>query len=319
MSGSIAIKTRTSQNQTTILEFFILGFQAHHSIRVVLFTTFLFTYILTLSGNLLIIVLMLFSKPLQSPMYYFLCNLSFSEILFTTNISPNMLNTLLRNGTTISITGCFTQFFLFGCFAATESFLLTVMSYDRFLAICNPLHYASIMDCRYCLYLSLSCWAAAFLIMSISLSFLSRVHFCDKDTIDHFFCDFAPILELSCSDTSTVQMVVSLLSSSATLFPFLFIIGTYGCIIRSILCIQSVKGKKKAFSTCSSHLGVISTYYTTLIMVYVLPASGHSLLVNKVLSLLYTVVTPLVNPFIYTLRNQEIKVALSWIFCGRKE
>ncbi|KAM4698754.1 olfactory receptor 6Y1-like [Rhinophrynus dorsalis] len=307
-----------SHNQTSLKEVLILGFQTSLSFRVILFSVFLITYILTLSGNFLIIVLMLFSKLLQSPMYYFLCHLSLSEILFTTSITPNMLHVILRNGATISITGCLTQFFLFGLFATTECLLLTVMSYDRYLAICSPLHYTSIMNHSLCLYLSLTCWFVALLIMLISLGFFARLNLCKLKSIDHFFCDFAPILELSCSDTSTSQMVVSLLSAAATLIPFIFIIVTYVSIIRTILSIHSVKGKKKTFSTCSSHLSVVFTYYTTIITVYVIPASGHSLLVNKVLSLLYTVLTPLLNPIIYSLRNQEIRAALRCIFHVKK-
>ncbi|XP_053328033.1 olfactory receptor 11A1-like [Spea bombifrons] len=299
-----------SQNLTDLDEVFILGFGDIDNMRAVLFTVFLLVYILTLSGNLLIFLLVLSCKILHSPMYFFLGNLSLNEILFTTNIAPNMLHVLLNRGATMSILGCFMQFYMFGSLAVTESFLLTVMSYDRFLAICNPLHYTSIMDSWHCQLLALMCWIGAFIIMSVTLGFLLRLHFCRRDVINHFFCDFAPILELSCSDTTTIKIVVSFLSSAATLFPFLFIIITYGCIIQCILRIPSARGKEKAFSTCSSHLGVVSTYYATMIMVYVVPASDHLLLVNKTLSLLYTVVTPTVNPIIYALRNQEIKTAL---------
>ncbi|KAM4698757.1 olfactory receptor 6B1-like [Rhinophrynus dorsalis] len=318
MSESIFLQTKGPQNQTFIREVLILGFQVPSGIRVSLFSVFLVTYLLTLSGNLLIIVLMLFSELLESPMYYFLCNLSLSEMLFTTNIIPVMLHVLLTNGVTISITGCLTQFFLFGSFVVTECFLLTVMSYDRYLAICSPLHYSSIMDFWCCRYLSFTCWALALLVMSISLGVVSTLHFCDLNIIDHFFCDFVPLLVLSCSDTITVEMVVNLLATASTLFPFIFIVVTYGCIIRSILKIQTVKGKKKAFSTCSSHLGVVSTFYTTVIMVYAVPSRGHTSLLNKILSLIYIVVTPLLNPIIYTLRNQEIKSALRVIFIDRR-
>ncbi|KAM4622916.1 olfactory receptor 11A1-like [Discoglossus pictus] len=310
MTQNISLLPASPWNQTAISDFKILGFQNLHSFRFVLFATFIVIYLLTISGNLLIIILIMSSKLLIHPMYYFLCNLSLSEVFFSTNIVPNMLHVLLRDGTTMSILDCFTQFYLFGCLAVNESFLLTVMSFDRFLAICNPLHYSSVMDPWLCLTLTVCCWVGAFLIMSVTLGFLAQLRFCEFNVIDHFFCDFAPIVKLSCSDTSTVEIVVSLLSSAATLFPFLFIIVTYGHIIRAIQRISSAEGKKKAFSTCSSHLSVVSTYYTTLIMVYVVPTSDHSLLVNKVLSLLYTVVTPLVNPIIYTLRNQEIKTAL---------
>ncbi|KAM4698756.1 olfactory receptor 6B1-like [Rhinophrynus dorsalis] len=318
MSESIFLQTKGPQNQTFIREVLILGFQVPSGIRVSLFSLFLVTYLLTLSGNLLIIVLMLFSELLESPMYYFLCNLSLSEMLFTTNVIPVMLHALLTNGVTISITGCLTQFFLFGCFIVTECFLLTVMSYDRYLAICRPLHYSSIMDFWCCRYLSFTCWALALLVMSVSLGVVLTLYFCGLNIIDHFFCDFVPLLVLSCSDTSTAQMVVNLLATASTLFPFIFIVVTYGCIIRSILKIQTVKGKKKAFSTCSSHLGVVSTFYTTVIMVYAVPSRGHTSLLNKILSLIYIFITPLLNPVIYALRNQEIKSALRVIFIDRR-
>ncbi|XP_075037038.1 olfactory receptor 11A1-like [Mixophyes fleayi] len=300
------------QNETVISKVLIIGFGAHYRVRLMLFSIFLVTYVVTFSGNFLIILSMFCCKHLQSPMYWFLSNLSLSEIVFTSSITPPMLHVLHTDGATFSIVGCFTQFYMFGSLAVTESFLLSVMSYDRFLAICKPLHYTLIMVPRLCLYLILTCWAGAFLIMSITLCFLCRLRLCGLNIIDHFFCDFAPILKLFCSDTSTVEMVVSLLSSAATLMPFLLIVVTYGCIIGAIANISSSRMKEKAFSTCSSHLGVVSTYYTTMIMVYVVPAS-HLLVANKVLSLLYTVITPLVNPFIYTLRNQEIKIAIRQI------
>ncbi|CAI9602512.1 unnamed protein product [Staurois parvus] len=286
--------------------------------RLFIFNMFLIIYILTLSCNLLITLLMFFSKLSHSPMYMFLSNLSMSEILFTSSIAPPMLYVIYRGGATFPLGGCFIQCYLFGSLGTLESFLLSVMSYDRFLAICRPLYYSLIMTPRLCLSLILVCWMSAFLIMSISLIFLTTLNFCSINIIDHFFCDFVPLLSLSCSDTSTVQVVVSLLSSTATVFPFLLIIVTCGFIIKAIIGISSSKGKQKAFSTCSSHLGVVSMYYATLIMVYYEVPPGHSLEANKVLSLLYTVLTPLLNPFIYTLRNQEIKTAIRQIWTSVK-
>ncbi|CAI9539489.1 unnamed protein product [Staurois parvus] len=194
-------------------------------------------------------------------MYVFLSNLSLSEVLLTTNIVPPMLHILLSNGAIISLVGCFVQFFLFGVFVVTESFLLSAMSYDRFLAICKPLHYTLIMDPRLCLCLILVCWMLGFLIMTIALCVVNTLYFC-RENIDHFYCDFIPILKLACSDTSMVEIVTCFLSSSATMFPFLVIIVTYGFIIRAIAGISSSTGKEKAFSTCSSHLGVVFTYFT---------------------------------------------------------
>ncbi|OCT64519.1 hypothetical protein XELAEV_18045618mg [Xenopus laevis] len=314
MADFISLIEARAQNQTPIGEVVILGFQTLHGYRVGLFVTFFAIYMLTLSGNLIVMLLMLLSRLLYSPMYFFLSNLSLSEILLTTNITPLMLHVLLNNGVVMSISGCLVQLQLFGTFVATESLLLTVMSYDRYLAICRPLHYASIMDYWSCVYLSISCWALATLISSISVGFTSTLYLCGSNIIDHFFCDFTPLLKLSCSDTSMVELEVSLLSTTPTIFPFLFIIITYCCIIKSIMRMPSLKGKEKAFSTCSSHLGVVSTYYMTIIVVYVVPTKGHSKTADKVVSLLYTMLTPLLNPIIYSLRNQEIKAALGGLF-----
>ncbi|XP_077306049.1 olfactory receptor 1E16-like [Lithobates pipiens] len=306
-----------TQNKSSISDVFIVGFRIPLNYRFILFNVFLIIYILTLSCNLLIILCMFFSNLSHSPMYVLLSNLSLSEILFTSNIAPPMLHVISRDGAKFSLIGCLIQFYLFGSLGALESFLLSAMSYDRFIAICKPLNYRLIMSPRMCLSLVLVSWMSAFSIMSISLSSLKTLNFCSTNIIDHFFCDFVPLLKLSCSDTSTVQTVVSLLSSTATVFPFLQIMATYGFIIKAIAGISSAKGKKKAFSTCSSHLGVVSMYYATLIMVYEVP-SGHSLVANKVLSLLYTVLTPLLNPFIYTLRNQEIKTAITQIWTSKR-
>ncbi|KAM5126796.1 olfactory receptor 1G1-like [Mantella aurantiaca] len=277
--------------------------------RVFLFNLFLIIYILTLSCNLLIILLIFFSKLSQSPMYVLLSSLSLSEILFTSTITPPMLHVIRRGGAMFSLVGCLVQLYFFGLFTALDSFLLSTMSYDRFLAICKPLNYNLIMSPRLCLSLILVCWTLAVIIMSISIIFLKTLKFCSKIIIDHFFCDFVPLLKMSCSETSTIEMVVTLLSSSATVVPFFIVVASYGFIIQAIARISSATGKKKAFSTCSSHLGVVSIYYATLIMVYVVPP-GKLLVENKVLSLLYTVINPLLNPFIYTLRNQEIKKAI---------
>ncbi|XP_040211690.1 olfactory receptor 146-like [Rana temporaria] len=297
------------QNKSSINNVFVVGLRIHQSYRLVFFSLFTVTYAVTLTCNLLIILLVFFSKLSHSPMYVLLSNLSLAEILVTTTTVPPMLHILIRNGTYFSLIGCFTQFCLFGVFLVTESFLLSAMSYDRYLAICKPLHYTLIMGPRLCFCLILVCWAMSTLLLSICFSFVASLNFCRDDIIDHLYCDIIPILKLSCSDVSTVEIIMYFFSSASTMFPLLVIISTYGFIIRAIARISSSKGKEKAFSTCSSHLGVVSTYYITTILVYVVP-SGHSVIMNKVLSLLYTVVTPLMNPFIYTLRNQEINAAI---------
>ncbi|XP_075424004.1 olfactory receptor 11A1-like [Ascaphus truei] len=296
------------ENQTQVTEFLLLGFQTHGALKILLFTFFLMIYIMILMGNFLIIGLVSASNTLHSPMYFFLSNLSVAEIVFTTNIVPKMLQISLTEGGTIAATCCFIQFFVFGFMTSTECLLLTVMSYDRYLAICDPLHYMSIMNPRHSLHLVIWSWSGGFMSILVTFIMLCQVQFCISNVIDHFFCDYAPILHLSTSDTSIIQIETFCVSFVDTLFPFVFIIVTYVCIIVTILRIPSVAGRQKAFSTCSSHLAVVSTYYGTLIIMYVTPVKGQLLI--KILSLLYTLVTPLFNPIIYSLRNQEIRGAL---------
>ncbi|XP_063794744.1 olfactory receptor 6N1-like [Pseudophryne corroboree] len=184
------------------------------------------------------------------------------------------------------------------------------MSYDRFVAICHPLHYNVLMTNKLCCEMASCCWAGGFFSMLTTLILVCKLHFCGPHVIDHFFCDFAPILNLSCSDTFVVKLETFIFTSSVTLFPFMFIIGTYICIIITVLKIPTSTGRQKSFSTCSSHLAIVSTYYGTLITVYVVPSRQQSNSINKILSLMYTIVTPVFNPIIYSLRNKEIKIAV---------
>ncbi|MEE6506009.1 hypothetical protein FKM82_007461, partial [Ascaphus truei] len=298
------------ENQTTVSVFLLMGFPNLHSFSTLLFLIFLFVYIGTFAGNLLIIALVGTSQSLNSPMYFFLRQLSTCDILLITVIVPYMLCVILREGETISFFGCILQFELFGSLATTECLLLAVMSYDRYLAICYPLRYASIMDIRLCLHLAIWPWILGFGMMMVTAIQVSRLHFCGPNAIDHFFCDLAPLLELSCSDTFFVEAENLALGIPATFGPFLFITATYVYIFITILRIPTTTGRQKAFSTCSSHLTVVFLYYGTLVAAYLFLSKGHSLNVNKVLSLLYTVVTPLSNPIIYSLRSKEIKAAL---------
>ncbi|XP_075434340.1 olfactory receptor 6B1-like [Ascaphus truei] len=298
------------KNQTIVTEFLLLGFQNLHNFKILLFTVFLVTYILTIICNLMIIALVLTSHQLHSPMYFFLAHLSFSDILLTTVIVPNVLRLIWGDGGTISVAGCIAQLNFFASSVATESLLLTAMSYDRYLAICHPLRYTTIMNFNLCLQLVIWSWLLGFMIVLLFILPISQLQFCGPNVIDHIFCDFAPLLKHSCSDTSFIVIEDFVLSFPVALFPFVFIIVTYICIFLTILRIPSTTGKQKAFSTCSSHLIVVCTYYGTLIIIYVVPSREHSFAINKVLSLLYTVVTPFFNPLIYSLRNKEIGAAL---------
>ncbi|XP_075061773.1 olfactory receptor 11L1-like [Mixophyes fleayi] len=296
-------------NTTLATEFILLGFQNLHKLQVLLFLLVLVIYCMTTCGNLLIIILVAYSKSLHSPMYFFLTQLSMSDIMLTTDIVPNMLHVVLNGVTTISFTGCFTQFFLFIVSECVQCLILTVMSYDRYLAICNPLCYISIMTSKLCLKLVIITWLLSFstsLINSVSISLLQ---FCGPNVIDHFFCDYSPLLKISCSDTFIVELNVTLLSLPIVIFPFVIIAVSYVHIIWIILRIPSASGRQKTFSTCSSHLTVVFSFYITLISMYVLPTRGLSMYWNKVIALLYTVATPLLNPILYSLRNKEIKNA----------
>ncbi|KAG8455764.1 hypothetical protein GDO86_001815 [Hymenochirus boettgeri] len=299
-----------SENYTQITEFLLIGFEFFPSVNRFILLLFLVIYIFTIAGNILIILLVSTYRHLQSPMYFFLSNLSITEITFTTNIVPNMLKNLLSGGGVISLNGCFTQYYFFSSTATTECILLAVMSYDRCLAICNPLRYASLMNTQLCVHLAVWAWLAGFIISMFTLILLYRSSYCGPNTIDSFFCDLTPLIELSCSDMSLVKIESFLFASLLTLLPFVFIIVTYILIISTILKIPSSNGRRKAFSTCSSHLAVVSVYYGTLVTMYVVPTQNQRFNINKALSLLYTVITPLLNPIIYGLRNKDIHRAL---------
>ncbi|OCT90851.1 hypothetical protein XELAEV_18019468mg [Xenopus laevis] len=297
-------------NQTSDITFLLLGFQNSQIINELLFVLFLWIYILTLFGNFLIIILVVTVSALRSPMYVLLSQLSLADILLTTSITPNLLWLLLTRDDTISATSCFTQFYFYGVSVTSEYFLLTVMSYDRYLAICSPLYYVSIMDFRLRLYTSLCSWGLAHM-WSLVINLLTyNLQFCGPFVIDHYFCDLSPLLELSCSNYRPVELTDMILGIPFTLLPFCFIIYTYVSIVLAILRISSTMERYKAFSTCSSHLIVVCTYYGSLITVYMIPSKGNKFNINKILSLLYTLGTPFFNPIVYSLRNNEIKVVL---------
>ncbi|XP_074838618.1 olfactory receptor 2AP1-like [Carettochelys insculpta] len=300
-------------NQSIITEFILLGFETNQELRVLLFLVFLAIYFLTVAGNILVIVLVAADQHLQTPMYFFLGNLSWLEICYTSTTLPRLLADPRTGDRNISATGCITQLYLFSILVAAECYLLAAMSYDRYLAICKPLHYATIMNGRFCLQLTAGSWISAFLAISIIISFVSQLTFCGPNQIDHFFCEFHPVVKLSCDDTKVVEFLAFLCASIFTGPSFLLTIISYGFIIAMIQRIPSATGKQKAFSTCSSHLIVVTTFYGTLMIVYVLPKSKTLTNLNKLFSVFYTVLTPLLNPLIYSLRNKDVKQALKKI------
>lgn len=243
-------------------------------------------------------------------MYFFLSQLSISDIMLITAIAPNILHIVLHERTSVSFSGCMAQFYVYGTIEAFECFLLTVMSYDRYLAICSPLHYSSIMKQSLCIKLVLASWIFNCSIASILTLGVSQLEFRGPNVIDYLYCDLNPLLELSCSDTSTVLMESTLMCVPVLIFPFLVIVVSYTYIVLTILKMSSFSGRLKCFSTCSSHLTVVFLFYGTLAAAYLIPKEGKSGTTSKIMSLLYTVFTPFVNPFIYSLRNKEIKDSL---------
>ncbi|XP_045411714.1 olfactory receptor 6M1-like [Lemur catta] len=297
------------QNQTMVTEFTLTAFPVLQKLQVALFVVLLFTYMLTLAGNVVIISLIWADNRLQTPMYFFLSNLSFLDIFYTTSVTPKLLACLLEERKTISFAGCMTQIYFFFFFGTVEFILLAVMSFDRYVAICNPLCYTIIMNSRVCLLLVLGCWVGAFLSVLCPIIVVSRLPFCYKE-ISHFFCDIAPLLQAACTDTYFIQMINFLLSSLILLTSLVLTIVSYAYIISTILRIPSAQGRQKAFSTCAAHITIVSTAYGSNIFMYVRPSQSHSLEFDKVTAVLTTVVTPLLNPFIYSLRNEKVKEVL---------
>ncbi|NWH42832.1 O1020 protein, partial [Fregata magnificens] len=304
------MKKWEEDNQTSPMEFLLLGMGNVPTLQTPLFFLSLIIYSMTVTGNILIVVLVVSEQHLHTPMYFFLSNLSSLETCYSSTILPWLLTSFLTGDKAISAHSCMAQLYFFGSFAATECYLLTAMSYDWYLAICQPLLYASFMTRKVCLQLVAASWLVGMLVCAIVTVFLAQLKFCGPKAIDHFFCDLTPLIELSCSDTSVVTLISFIVSFLNIVFPFLFTLVSYVCIIAAILRIPSSVGRQKAFSTCSSHLTVVTVFYCTLLIVYLLPRTAPLRQLNKMFSFFYTILTPLVNPLIYSLRNREVREAL---------
>ncbi|XP_072651378.1 olfactory receptor 10A2-like [Canis lupus baileyi] len=298
-------------NWTRVEEFILMSFSSLPTeMQLLLFLTFLIIYLVTLMGNTLIILVTLADPMLHSPMYFFLRNLSFLEIGFNLVIVPKMLGTLLAWDTTISFLGCATQMYFFFFFGVDECFLLATMAYDRYVAICSPLHYPVIMNQRTRAKLTVASWLPGFPVATVQTTWLFSFPFCGTNKVNHFFCDSPPVLRLVCADTTLFEIYAIVGTILVIMTPCLLILCSYTRIAAAILKIPSAKGKHKAFSTCSSHLLVVSLFYVSLSLTYFRPKSNNSPESKKLLSLSYTVVTPMLNPIIYSLRNDEVKNAL---------
>ncbi|XP_023423417.1 olfactory receptor 6C3-like isoform X1 [Cavia porcellus] len=297
------------RNHTMITQFVLLGISDSPETEAVIFIFLFITYILSITGNLTIIILTLLDPHLKTPMYFFLQNFSFLEITFTSVSIPRFLCSIITKVKTISYNNCLTQLFFFISLGVSEFFLLTAMSYDRYVAICKPLHYTTIMNKKICNLLVFMSCLAGFLTIFPLLMLILKLDFCASNVIDHFSCDYFPILQLSCSDTWFLE-TIGFYFAFVTLFVTLaLVILSYICIISTILRIPSASQRKKAFSTCSSHMIVISISYGSCIFIYVKPSANERASLTKGVAILNTSVAPMLNPFIYTLRNQQVKQA----------
>ncbi|XP_053218540.1 olfactory receptor 1019-like [Podarcis raffonei] len=295
------------ENQSEITEFILLGFGELPHLQIFLFLVFLVIYILTMTFNILTVILIVTDHHLHTPMYFFLGNLSFLETVYSSTTLPRMLTSLLTEDKTISFKGCHIQLYFFDLLIGTECYLLSVMSYDRFLAICKPLYYATLMNGKLCIQLASASWINSILFTSIYLILVLQLKYCNSNEMDHFFCDSLALVNISCSDTSLVKYASVILTFVFSFPPFLLTLISYIYIIDSILKIPSTTGRQKAFSTCSSHVIVVSLFYGALIIVYVTPKTEAMRDLNKIFSLFYTVLPPLVNPLVYSLRNKDVK------------
>ncbi|KAM6214268.1 olfactory receptor 6C70-like [Rhynchocyon petersi] len=303
------------KNQTKQIEFILLGLTDNSQLQIIIFLFLLLNYILSVMGNLSIIALTLLDSHLRTPMYFFLCNFSFLEISFTTVCIPRFLVTIVTQKNTISYADCMSQLFFYVFYVCvTEFFLLATMSYDRYVAICKPLHYTSIMSSRVCHQLVLSSWVLAFLLIFPPLILCLNLDFCSTNIIDHFICDISPVLQLSCSDTHLLESISFVLALMIVVVTLLLVIISYSYIIKTILKFPSVQQKKKAFSTCSSHMTVVSITYGSCIFMYIKPSANERISLSKGVAILNTSVAPLLNPFIYTLRNQQVKQVIKTVF-----
>ncbi|XP_061465559.1 olfactory receptor 5J3-like isoform X1 [Rhineura floridana] len=297
------------ENYTMTTNFILFGLTERLEMRSPLFVVFLLIYIVTLAGNLGMIVLIWIDPLLHTPMYFFLSSLSFLDACYSTTITPNMLVNFLVGHKTISYAACIVQYCFFAIFATTEFFLLAAMAYDRYVAICNPLLYTSVVTKNLCAGLIAGSYLWGIVNSLIQTSGLLRLSFCGSNIINHFFCDLTPLLKLACNDIYINEMLVFVFGSLFEMSTLLIIIISYVFIIIAVLRIRSAEGRQKAFSTCASHLTAVAIYHGTILFMYFRPSSSYSLDTDKMASVFYTVIIPMLNPLIYSLRNKDVKCA----------
>ncbi|XP_053781384.1 olfactory receptor 10A3-like [Desmodus rotundus] len=298
------------QNQSSVVEFILLGFANFPELQEQLFGVFLVVYLVILIGNAMIIVIISLEQSLHVPMYLFLLNLSVVEVSFSAVIMPEMLVVLSTEKTTITLSGCFAQMYFILLFGMTECFLLWAMAYDRFAAICHPLSYPMIMNKSVFMKLVMFSWVSGIMVATVQTTWVFSFPFCGPSEINHLFCETPPVLELVCADTFLFEIYAFTGTVLAVMVPFFLILLSYIRILSAILKMPSTTGRQKAFSTCASHLTSVTLFYGTASMTYLQPKSGYSPETKKLMSLAYSLLTPLLNPLIYSLRNSEMKRAL---------
>ncbi|XP_056392732.1 olfactory receptor 1G1-like [Hyla sarda] len=299
-----------STNETKVSEFVFVGLSDEPEVQIFLFLLFLFIYLATLSGNLLIVFLTFMDHSLHTPMYLFLSNLAGLDVLYSSVTSPRMLSDFFSESKIISVPSCITQFFFFFSFICIELYLLAVMSYDRYIAICYPLHYIQIIHPKVCVLMVAAAWTIGFLTSLIHTLCIKILNFCGPNVINSFFCDLPQLFLLSCTDTFINVLVMFLVGIIMGSGAFSMTLVPYIRIIRTIMGINSRNGKLKAFSTCTSHLTVVFIFYGTLISTYLRPSPTSNSSKDRMISVMYTVVTPLINPLIYSLRSKDLKASL---------
>ncbi|XP_037706776.1 olfactory receptor 13F1-like [Choloepus didactylus] len=297
-------------NWTTVTDFIFLGFSHDPKIEILIFVLCLLIYLVTFLGNIILISISILDSHLHTPMYFFLSNLSFVDICYTSStLTPMMINFVLGTNT-ISFSGCAAQMYFFLAMGSTECVLLSMMAYDRYVAICHPLRYSIIMNRRVCVQMAIGSWVTGCLTPLLVSTYVLQLSFCGNNSINHFTCEILAVLKLVCVDTTMVQLVILVLSVLVLLMPMLLICVSYAFILSNILRISSAGGRSKAFSTCAAHLTVVVLFYSTALSMYLKPSAVDSQEIDKFVALVYAGLTPMLNPIIYSLRNKEVKVAL---------
>ncbi|XP_053517396.1 olfactory receptor 12-like [Artibeus jamaicensis] len=311
------MKNELNGNYSEVTEFVLLGFRTPPKLQILLFFVFLLIYMVTVVGNVSMIIVIKMDSRLQTPMYFFLKNLSALDLCYSTVIAPKALVNFLSDEKKISYNGCAAQFFFFALFVTTEGFLLAVMAFDRFSAICSPLLYPVHMSQKVCVQLVTGSYICGSINSIVQTSFTFSLHFCGENRLDHFFCDVPALIKVSCVDTSVNEIVLFILSGFIIITTTTVILVSYAYILSTVLKIPSTQGRSKTFSTCGSHIAAVSLFYGTVFFMYAQPGAISSPEQNKIVAVLYTLIIPMLNPLIYSFRNQDVKDAVKRILCGK--